>query len=145
MGVEKLVDAGRVPTGGWSASDPLPLACVDAAAEVDAIIDPMPGEASRPHEVVLRERSRILAFLTARGARDVRVFGSVARGEDDDRSDIDLLVDLDGERSPGGELLAVLGLSEELSALLDAHVDVVTPRTLRPEVRELALAEAVPL
>lgn len=106
---------------------------------------PMQEEASRPREVVRRERSRIVAFLKARGARDVRVFGSVARGEDDDRSDIDLLVDLDGERSAGSELLEVLGLSVELSELLDARVDVVTPRTLRPDVRELALAEAVPL
>jgi predicted nucleotidyltransferase len=94
---------------------------------------------------VRRERSRIVEFLAARGANGVRVFGSVARGEDDARSDIDLLVDLDGERSPGSELLEVLGLSEELSELLHARVDVVTPRTLRPEVRELALAEAVPL
>lgn len=96
-------------------------------------------------EIVRRERTRILAFLSARGARDVRVFGSVARGEDDELSDIDLLVDLEGERSAGGELLEVLGLSEELSQLLATRVDVVTPRTLRPEVRELALAEAVPL
>ena len=86
-----------------------------------------------------------MAFLTERGARDVRVFGSVARGEDDDRSDIDLLVELEGERSAGTELLEVLGLSVELSELLDARVDVVTPRTLRPDVRDVALADAVPL
>jgi predicted nucleotidyltransferase len=49
-----------------------------------------------------------------------------------------------GERSAGSELLEVLGLSEELSELLDARVDVVTPRTLRREVRALALAEALP-
>src|SRR5205823_1582738 len=106
---------------------------------------PMLDEGLRPRDVVRRERSRIMAFLAARGACDVRVFGSVARGEDDDGSDIDLLVDLEGEWSPGSELLAVLGLGEELSALLDARVDVVTPRTLRPDVRELALSEAVPL
>lgn len=45
----------------------------------------------------------------------------------------------------GRELPEVLDVSEELSELLDARVDVVTPRTLRPEVRELALAHAVPL
>jgi len=105
----------------------------------------MQEDASRPRDVLRRERSRIVAFLAARGAREVRVFGSVARGEDDDRSDIDLLVALDGERSAGSELLEVLGLSVELSELLDARVDVVTTRTLRPEVRELALAEAVAL
>jgi hypothetical protein len=115
------------------------------AAEADAIIAAMRDEAKSPREIVRRERSRILTFLATRGARDVRIFGSLARGEDDDRSDIDILVELDDERSPGSELLAVLGLSEELSELLDARVDVVTLRTLRPEVRNLALAEAVPL
>lgn len=109
------------------------------------MIEGMSSEAPRPRDVVRRERSRIVAFLAARGASDVRIFGSIARGEDESRSDIDLLVDLDGERSPGSELLVALGLSEELSDLLDARVDVVTPRTLRPEVRELALTEAVPL
>lgn len=91
------------------------------------------------------ERARIVGFLTERGARDVRVFGSVARAEDDDRSDIDLLVELESDRSTGGELLAVLGLSEELSELLGRRVDIVTPRTLKPEVLEAALSEAVPL
>ncbi len=76
----------------------------------------------------------------------MRVFGSVARGEEDlGRSDIDLLIDLAKAGSAGGELLTVLGLSEELSELLGVRVDVVTPRTLRADVRGLALAEAVPL
>jgi len=134
-----------VRSGEGSASPARRTVCAGEAAAADAIIDVMPGQVPRPREVVRRERSRIVAFLTARGARDVRVFGSVARGDDDDRSDIDLIVDLDGERSAGSELLEVLGLSEELSELLGARVDVVTPRTLRPEVREPALAEAVPL
>jgi len=102
-------------------------------------------ERPRPGELVRRERAGIVAFLATRGARDVRIFGSVARNEDDEQSDIDLLVELEAERSTGGELLALLGLSEELSTLLGRRVDVVTPRTLRPEARETAVAEAVPL
>jgi predicted nucleotidyltransferase len=60
-------------------------------------------------------------------------------------SDVDLLVRLDEPLSAGGELLRVLGLSEELSTLLRARVHVATLGTLRPAVRERALAEAVPL
>jgi predicted nucleotidyltransferase len=91
------------------------------------------------------QRRRIVDFLAARGVRNVRVFGSLARGEADPQSDIDLLVELDDDLSPGMELLAVLGLSEELSQLLATRVDVVTIRALRPELREIAQAEAVPL
>jgi predicted nucleotidyltransferase len=95
---------------------------------------------------VLREqRATILSVLAERGGRDVRVFGSIARGDDDELSDVDLLVDLPQGDSPGDELLTVLGLSEELSQLVGARIDVVTPRTLRAEVRAAALAEAVPL
>jgi predicted nucleotidyltransferase len=105
----------------------------------------MSNRLSDSRDLVRRERARIVDFLASRGARDVRLFGSIAREEDDDRSDIDLLVELEEERTAGGELLAVLGLSEELSRLLGTRVDVVTPRTLRPEVRASVLAEAVPL
>lgn len=103
-----------------------------------------PAQPSRP-ELLRRERHRILEFLAKRGAREVHVFGSIARGEDVGRSDIDLLIELPDGASAGGELLTVLGLSEELSELLGVHVDVVTERTLRSDVRERALAEAVPL
>jgi len=65
----------------------------------------------------------------------VRVFGSLARGENEPGSDIDLLIELGGERSSGGELLEVLELYDLLSALAGIRVDVVTARSLRPEVR----------
>ena len=95
---------------------------------------------------MLREhRTSILALLAERGVREVRVFGSLARGDEDVQSDIDLLVDLPDAGSAGAELMTALGLSEELSQLVRARVDVVTPRTLRDEVRDVALAEAVPL
>ncbi len=75
----------------------------------------------------------------------MRVFGSVARGEDEPGSDIDLLIELQGERTSGGELLEVLELSDLLSAVVGTRVDVVTARSLRPEVRQPAVAEAIPL
>jgi predicted nucleotidyltransferase len=98
-----------------------------------------------PREVLREHRSAILALLAERGARDVRVFGSLARGDDDVQSDIDLLIELPNPGSVGAELLTALGLAEELSQLVRARVGVATPRTLRDEVRDAALAEAVPL
>lgn len=98
-----------------------------------------------PREVLTRRRAEIVSALAERGAHDARVFGSLARGDDDASSDIDLLVVLSEERPVGLELLLVLGLSEELSRQLGTRVEVVTPRTLREEVRESAVAEAIPL
>jgi len=98
-----------------------------------------------PSELLRQRRRAIIDLLTRHGANDVRVFSSVARGDDEPDGDIDLLVAVDGESSPGGELLEVLELSELLSALVGARVDVVTARFLRSEVRNLALAEAIPL
>jgi predicted nucleotidyltransferase len=96
-------------------------------------------------QILERQTAAVVRVLEGSGARDIRVFGSLARVDEDDASDIDLLIDLPDEPSVGAELLTVLGLSEELSSILGARVDVVTPRTLRTEVREAALAEAVPL
>jgi len=86
-------------------------------------------------ELLRRHREAIIDVLARRGGHRVRVFGSVARGEDEPGSDIDLLVELRGERSAGGELLEVLELPDVLTALVGARVDVVTERSLRPEVR----------
>ena len=76
-----------------------------------------------------------------RGGRNVRVFGSVARGEDADGSDIDLLVDLDS----GVGLVDLIGLGRDLSELLGAEVDVVPGQALKPGIRDRVLAEAIPL
>lgn len=90
----------------------------------------------------LRRHRRAVIDLAAQcGARHVRVFGSVARGEDDDGSDVDLLVDLDDDVG----LVAVAGLERELSALLGAPVDVVPSGSLKAGVRDDALAEAISL
>ena len=86
-------------------------------------------------------REEILRLAAKRGARNVRVFGSVARGDSDERSDIDFLVEME----PGRTLFDLSGLLLDLQSLLEVRVDVVTERGLRPRVRDRALAEAVSL
>jgi predicted nucleotidyltransferase len=92
-------------------------------------------------ELRTTKRDEILLIAARRGARNVRVFGSVARGDDDERSDIDFLVDLEPDRS----LFDLSGLLIDLEAALHSQVDVVTERGLRPRIRDRALREAVPL
>ena len=86
-------------------------------------------------------RDEILQVAAKRGARNVRVFGSVARGESDADSDIDFLVDLEPDRS----LFDLSGLLLDLEAVLQAEVDVVTERGLRAGIRDRVLREAVAL
>ena len=86
-------------------------------------------------------REEILSIAARHGARNVRVFGSVARGEDDDKSDIDLLVEFESGRS----LLDHAGLWLELQDLLGCKVDVVSERGIKPRIRDRVLREAVPL
>lgn len=90
----------------------------------------------------LRQRRKaITRAAEGRRAHNVRVFGSVARGEDVESSDVDLLVDL-GE---GVGLLDLIGLERELAELLGVHVDVVPADSLKPRIRERVEREAVPL
>jgi predicted nucleotidyltransferase/DNA-binding XRE family transcriptional regulator len=88
-----------------------------------------------------RRRKAIIETAANRGAHNVRVFGSVARGEDTPSSDVDLVVELD----TGVGLVALAGLERELSDLLRVKVDVVPADTLKPRVRDEVLAEAIPL
>ncbi|GLI46817.1 nucleotidyltransferase family protein [Methanoculleus bourgensis] len=88
-----------------------------------------------------RNGGEILSLAERRGARNVRVFGSVARDEARADSDVDFLVDLDPDRS----LLDVGGLAMDLSLLLDRQVDVVTEAGLRERIRSRVLREARPL
>ena len=92
-------------------------------------------------ELLRSKRDAILDVATRHGASDVRVFGSVARGEESSGSDIDLLINLDPDRS----LLDHIALQQELSALLSAPVDVVEEGGISPYLKEYILAEAVPL
>ena len=88
-----------------------------------------------------RLRGPILAAAAASGASEVRVFGSVARGEDTPKSDVDFLVSLE----PGRTLLDLARLETRLEKLLERRVDVVTPENLRDAVRQTVLREAVPV
>ena len=87
------------------------------------------------------ERARILQVAVEHGARNVRVFGSVARGEEHGASDVDLLVDL----APGRTLLDLVGMRLALEDLLAINVDVTTLDMLKPSAREAVGREAVPL
>jgi uncharacterized protein len=85
----------------------------------------------------LREAIRHAAAES--GAHDVRIFGSVARGEERDDSDVDVLVALE----PGRSLLDLARLELRLERLLGRRVDVVTEAGLREPIRSAALREAI--
>lgn len=86
-------------------------------------------------------RTEILDLATRHGAGNVRVFGSLSRGEGNENSDLDLLVTLEKGRS----LLDLVGLKQDLEDLIHRPVDVVTERALSPYIREHVLSEAMPL
>ncbi|MBA3798644.1 MAG: nucleotidyltransferase domain-containing protein [Geodermatophilaceae bacterium] len=90
---------------------------------------------------VRENRAEILRIAGSYGAGNVRVFGSVARGEDSTDSDVDLLVDL----APGTGLVGLGRFERELRALLDTDVDVVPADSLKPGVASEAVRAAVQL
>ena len=91
-------------------------------------------------DVQLR-REQILEIAANHGARNVRLFGSVARGDDRAESDVDFLVDME----PGRSLLDLVGLGQELEQLLGRRVDVLTEGSVHPAIRERIASEARPL
>ncbi len=88
-----------------------------------------------------RQRRRLLDAARAYGVGSVRVFGSLARGEAQSSSDVDLLVELD----PARTLLDLIAFRREAEALLGVRVDVATSDMLKDRIRARILAEAVPL
>ncbi|MBL8155005.1 MAG: nucleotidyltransferase family protein [Anaerolineae bacterium] len=94
------------------------------------------------NEIIGERRAALLELAARYGASNVRVFGSVARGEARADSDVDLLVDQDWTRLSrwGGMELVVA-----LETLLGRHVDVATEEELKPTIRQQALREAVKL
>ena len=101
------------------------------------------NSALRPSDCLKLHRSQILALALAqaRGASDVRVFGSTARGHDREDSDLDLLVAWPGSKS----LLELVGLQLDLQDALGIKVDLATERELHPLMREQVLNQARPL
>lgn len=95
----------------------------------------------RPSLRVAEHREAIHDAVAKYNATNPRIFGSVARGEDDSDSDIDVLVDFTAEAS----LLDEVGLRLDLTELLGIEVDVVASDTLRGPIRQRVLHEAVPL
>lgn len=92
-------------------------------------------------QLIQQNRGAILDLAARHGASNVRIFGSLARGEGSDNSDLDLLVTLEEKRS----LLDLVGLKLDIEDLLNRPVDVVTEPALSPYIRDLVLAEATPL
>lgn len=92
-------------------------------------------------ETLRRRREAILEIARRYGGHDVRVFGSVARGEATESSDVDFIVRFDPDRS----LFDHGGLIADLEELLDAKVDVVSEGGMRERFRKRVMKEAVPL
>jgi predicted nucleotidyltransferase len=92
-------------------------------------------------EILTAYREEILRIAAQYGAYNVRVFGSVARGEATPDSDVDFLVELE----PGRNLLDRIALIQDLEELLNRKVDVAKPNNLHELIRERVLSEAVAL
>ncbi|SBW23670.1 nucleotidyltransferase family protein [Protofrankia symbiont of Coriaria ruscifolia] len=100
-------------------------------------------EARALRAVITRHRPQVQGVLDRYGARDPRLFGSVARGDATATSDLDVLVDLDP--AGGNPLMRLAGIAEELTSLLGVRVDVVAEPLLREPVSATARADLVPL
>lgn len=123
------------------------LAKLIDAAGCDLVVDvrqqpPQLSKLSGPvGRQVRRKRRDLVAVAAAHDVTNLRVFGSVARGEDQPGSDVDLLVDM----PPGMGLLGLGRAQAELEAILGARVDLVPASDLKPAVRERAERDLVAL
>ena len=95
----------------------------------------------RPSAALSTHRTEVLELAAARGASRVRVFGSTARWEDRDDSDLDLLVDLPA----GTSLLTIVALQQDIADTLGVPVDLLTERELDPDLASQIIAQARPL
>jgi len=93
------------------------------------------------NKALSNKRDEILRITAAHGATNLRVFGSVSRGEASAKSDIDLLINLE----PGRTLLDVIAIKQDLEDLLGCGVDVVTEDAVSPYIRDQILKDAVTL
>ena len=95
----------------------------------------------RIDETLKEKRNQILTIANRYGARNVRIFGSIVRGEGKRDSDLDILVELE----PGRSLLDIIAIKQDLEDLLDCKVDVVTEAALSPYIRDEVLSQVVSL
>ena len=87
------------------------------------------------------KRNEIVQIAASHGAKNLRIFGSVARGQAKQSSDLDVLITLE----PGRSLLDVVAIKQDLEDLLGCSVDVVTEDAVSPYIREQVLKDAVSL
>jgi uncharacterized protein len=111
-----------------------------AGFDLDVVLVPSLPTLSRRRSVE-GNRSRLFRALGALGATNLRLFGSVARGDDGPESDIDLLVDI----APDIGLFALGRMRSEAERILGSSVDIVPANSLKADVAERVLAEAIPL
>lgn len=88
-----------------------------------------------------QNRRQVFEITEGHGARNVRLFGSVARGEATETSDLDLLIEMESGRS----LLDIVAIKQDLEELLGCKVDVVTEAAISPYLRDKVLHEAIRL
>jgi predicted nucleotidyltransferase len=115
--------------------------CRDAPGDGNVVSSMSPASAQIDLRRLRARREEILRFAAEHGARNVRVFGSVVRGESDASSDVDLLVEME----PGRSLIDLVGLWQDLEDMLDTHVDVLSDGGVSPHLRDRIYAEAVSL
>lgn len=129
-------------TGRREPSFPMLVKLIDATGH-DLVVDltrkGLPAGTRLAH--IRNHRDEVIKLAAAAGMHNVRVFGSSARGEDTEKSDIDLLVDLD----KGVSLLDIVGLGMDLTDLLGVKVEVAPVNSLKDYIREEAHSESVPL
>ncbi len=136
MSQSELARAARVPQPNLSAYENGRR--TPSAEVVERLARAMTGS---PSSRVAQHRERIRSVVAQHRAASPRVFGSVARGDDEPGSDLDLLVDFNDEAT----LLDEVGLRLALRDLLQIDVDVVAADTLRGELRDRIFREAVPV
>ena len=98
-------------------------------------------ESTKIEKILQEKREQILKIAAEHGACNVRIFGSVARGEADIDSDIDFLIDLGENRSPWFPVRLI----KDLEKLLGRKVDIVTENGLKERIKQRVLEEAIKL
>lgn len=119
----------------------LRIEAVAGGAGADVPATSVRGQLGPRARALRHHRRRLLDAAQARGVRRVRVFGSVARGDEAPASDVDLLVELE----PGRTLLDIVGFRRDAEKILGERVDVATADMLKERIRAEVLTEAVPL
>jgi predicted nucleotidyltransferase len=141
-----IIDKAILELLGISPQSPLELSTDGRSLQVRRIDEPVvrepPRRGTRPTlRTIRRHRDAILEIAERHGARDVRVFGSVARGSARSGSDVDFLVKMDQDRS----LMDRAAMMQEIEALLGCKVDIVNERALNRLIRDGVLEEGIPL